>query len=141
MKKENNKNEKCIFCEIVKGNIPSTDVYEDRKVKAFLDINPVTHGHTLVISKEHFPTMTDLPESLNAHCFNVAKHLMKKIKKSCNADFVTLAVVGVDVNHFHIHLIPRKYSDKIPVFWPTKKYRQNDMEKTAEKIRSEISKK
>lgn len=141
MKKENKKNETCIFCEIVKGNIPSTDIYEDRKVKAFLDINPVTYGHTLIISKEHFPLMTDLPDLLNAHCFKVAKHLMGKIKKSCNADFVTLAVVGIDVDHFHLHLIPRKHSDKIPVFWPTKKYSGNDMEKTAEKIRSELSKK
>ncbi|MFP4022291.1 MAG: HIT family protein [Candidatus Paceibacterota bacterium] len=136
---DNNEKENCIFCKIVAGEIPSVDIYEDEKVKAFLDINPVTYGHTLVIPKEHFPFMPDLPDDITGYVFKVAKHLMNDIKKAYSADFVTLVVVGIDVPHFHIHLIPRKQGDGIANFWPTTTYQEGDMEKEAERIRSYIS--
>ncbi len=129
----------CIFCKIVGGEIPSADVYEDELVKAFLDINPVRVGHTLIVPKEHFPFMTDVPDETLSHAFKISKRLMEDIKQVYNADFVTLAVVGIDVPHFHLHLIPRKHSDEIPVFWPTSKYEEGEMEKQAKKIRSFIS--
>lgn len=135
-----NEEKNCVFCSIIKGDIPSSDVYEDEKVKAFLDINPITYGHTLLISKEHFPMMTDVPDDIVAHSYKVAKHLMGNIQKAYSADFVTLAVVGIDVPHFHIHLFPRKKGDGIANFWPTTEYKEGDMEKEAQKIRSQISK-
>ncbi len=138
--KRDEKKEECIFCKIVKKEIPSAEVYEDELVKAFLDINPVTYGHTLLITKDHFPLMTDVPDEVVSHAFKVAKRLMKNIKKAYKADFVTLAVVGIDVCHFHIHLIPRKRSDGIPIFWPTGEYEEGEMEREAERIRSHISK-
>ncbi len=132
-------NKDCIFCKIVKGEIPSAGIFEDDVVKAFLDINPVTYGHTLIIPKEHHPIMTDVPDNTLEHSFRIAKHLMKDLKKIYEADFVTLAIVGIDVPHFHIHLIPRKQSDEIPNFWPTTNYKKGEMEKEAEKIRSSIT--
>ncbi|MGM0482421.1 MAG: HIT family protein [Patescibacteria group bacterium] len=136
-----NEEKKCIFCSIASGEIPSTDIYEDEKVKAFLDINPITYGHTLIIPKEHYPMMTDAPDDIVAHSYKTAKYLMDKIQKAYEADFVTLAVVGIDVPHFHIHLFPRKKGDGVANFWQATKYKEGDMEKEAEKIRSSILKK
>jgi len=124
----------CIFCKIVAGEIPSYKVYEDDKVLAFLDINPVASGHTLLIPKEHFRMMTDTPDELISHLYIRAKELMKVIKKAMNADYVVVSVVGVDVPHFHIHLIPRNFNDGLAGFWPTKKYREGEAESIAKRI-------
>lgn len=126
--------ENCIFCKIIKGEIPSAKVYEDDKVLAFLDINPVNYGHTLIIPKEHYQMMYDVPDELISYSFVKAKELMVKIKDALEADYVSVSVVGLDVPHFHIHLIPRYYNDGLAGFWPTKKYREGEMETTLEKL-------
>lgn len=128
----------CVFCGITSGDIPSVTVYEDATAKAFLDINPVNYGHTLVIPKEHFQWLTDTPDPVVGHVFTVAKHLSLSIQKAYDADYVALAVVGVDVPHFHVHLIPRWHSDGLANFWPTKKYKENEIEKEADTIRAHI---
>ena len=128
----------CIFCKIIKGEIPAAKIYEDEKVFAFLDINPVNYGHTLVIPKEHYQIMTDVPDELVAYLFIKAKELMKIIKKAMAADFVVVSVVGVDVPHFHIHLIPRFRDDGLAGFWPTKKYEKGEMETIAERIKKSL---
>ena len=132
--KKQNKTD-CIFCKIVTREIASETVFEDEKTLAFLDINPVTPGHTLIVPKIHFSSMIETSDETIAHIFKVSKELMKKIKKVFDADFVALVVVGIDVPHLHIHLIPRKLSEDIPNFWPTKKYQEGEIEKSAEKIR------
>jgi histidine triad (HIT) family protein len=126
----------CIFCKIIAGEIPAAKIYEDEKVLAFLDINPVTPGHVLLIPKEHHPMMLDVPDELLGYCFVKSKELMMKIKPAMEADFVVISVVGIDVPHFHIHLIPRKMNDGLANFWPTTKYKEGEMEEVAEKIRS-----
>lgn len=128
----------CIFCKIIAGEIPAEKVYEDDKVLAFLDINPVTPGHTLIIPKEHHQMMVDTPDELLCYCFAKAKELMIKIKESMGADFVTVSVVGLDVPHFHIHLVPRKFSDNLANFWPTTKYADDEIQKIADKIKKTI---
>ncbi len=128
--------ENCIFCKIVKGEMPAMKIYEDDRVLAFLDINPVNFGHTLVIPKEHFDMMTDTPDEVLAYIFKIVNKLMKQIKVSMEANYVALAVTGVDVAHFHVHLIPRYYTDGLAAFWPTKKYGDGEMTATAEKILS-----
>ena len=128
----------CIFCKIIAGEIPAEKVYEDDKILAFLDINPVTSGHTLIIPKEHHQMMVDTPDELLCYCFAKTKELMIKIKESMGADFVTVSVVGLDVPHFHIHLVPRKFSDNLANFWPTTKYAEGEMQKVAEKIKETI---
>jgi histidine triad (HIT) family protein len=124
----------CIFCKIIKGEIPAEKIYEDKKVLAFLDINPVTPGHVLLIPKEHYTMMTDVPDELLGYCYLKAKELMPKIKLGMKADYVSVSVVGLDVPHFHIHLIPRNFDDGLANFWPTKKYADGEMEKIAKKI-------
>jgi histidine triad (HIT) family protein len=96
----------CIFCKIAKGEIPSTKVYEDEKFFAFLDINPESEGHTLLIPKEHYVWMQDSPDELIREIFIVAKNLMQKLIDEKKCEFVKVKVIGKDVPHFHIHLVP-----------------------------------
>ena len=131
-------NNSCIFCKIITGQIPAAKVYEDDKVLAFLDINPVNYGHTLVIPKEHYSGFVDLPDELIGEIFSRAKKLIPAIKQAMKADFVVLSVVGIDVLHFHLHLLPRYFNDGLANFWPTKKYQAGEMEKVAEKIKNKI---
>lgn len=128
----------CIFCKIVAGEIPAAKIYEDDKVLVFLDIKPVTPGHALLIPKEHHQMMTDTPDDLLAYCFTKSKELMIRIKETMGADFVVVSVVGIDVPHFHIHLIPRKHGDGLANFWPTTEYKEGEMEKIAEKIKANL---
>jgi histidine triad (HIT) family protein len=112
----------CIFCKIVRKEIPADIVFEDEKSLAFLDINPVNPGHLLLVPKEHYSYMNETPDELVSHLFTTAKSLMPKLQSAVNADVVVLTVVGTDVPHFHIHLIPRFKEDGLAGFWPTKKY-------------------
>jgi len=128
----------CIFCKIIAGEIPAAKIFEDEKCLAFLDINPVTSGHLLLIPKEHFAAMTETPDDLVGYLYIKAKWLMPKIKKALNADYVSLSVVGTDVPHFHIHIIPRRLDDGLAHFWPTKKYAEGEMATVAEKIIVEL---
>ncbi len=130
--------ENCIFCKIIQGEIPSEKIYEDETILAFLDINPVNYGHTLVITKDHYPTIQDVPEAVLGKVFTKSKQLMKKVKESMKADFVALAVVGLDVPHFHVHLVPRYFNDGMANFWPTKKYKEGELKETGEKIRNSL---
>ena len=128
-------NNDCVFCRIINGEIPSTKVYEDDFVLSFLDINPVNSGHVLIIPKKHYQWMTDVPNDLLGNIFVKSKDFMKVLKKTMKADYVTLSIVGIDVPHFHIHLIPRFLNDGLSNFWPTKKYKENEEKEIAEKIR------
>ena len=103
----------------MKGEIPADVVYEDSKVIAFLDIRPVNPGHVLVVPKSHHPTMLETPDPVVSDIFVKAKKLMIAIKDVTEADFVVLSVVGTDVPHLHLHLIPRYHKDGMQNFWPT----------------------
>lgn len=130
--------DECVFCKIIKGEIPAAKIYEDDNILAFLDIKPVNHGHMLVIPKKHYEKMEVAPDETVADVFIGAKKLMKAIKEAMLADFVALSVVGIDVPHFHIHLIPRYFNDKMPVFWPRKEYKDGEKETVAEKIKKSL---
>ncbi|KKS40592.1 MAG: Histidine triad (HIT) protein [Candidatus Kuenenbacteria bacterium GW2011_GWA2_42_15] len=123
----------CVFCKIIKGEIPAAKIYEDEKIFAFLDINPVNAGHTLVVPKEHYQWLDDTPDELLVEVVLTAKRLLTAIRAAIAADYVAVNVIGVDVPHFHVHLIPRYFSDNF-VNWPARKYREKEMEETAEKI-------
>jgi histidine triad (HIT) family protein len=128
----------CIFCRIVSGEIPAAKIYEDKKCLAFLDIKPVSAGHALLIPKEHYANMTETPDELVAYLYVKAKELMIKIKEAMQADYMGISVVGTDVPHFHIHLIPRRFNDGLAGFWPAGKYKEGEMEKAAQKIKEKI---
>lgn len=99
----------CIFCKIVDGNIPSMKVYEDDLVLAYLDINPDSDGHTLIIPKKHYKDINDIPANLHTHIYNTSKMIMKKLedKLGCTG-FSLLQNNGSiqEVKHYHLHIKP-----------------------------------
>lgn len=106
--------ENCIFCKIANKEILSSVVYEDDFVLAFLDIHPKSEGHTLVIPKEHHRWFIDLPDNLSDELFRSVKRVAHMLKERYKADFVRLGIVGTDVPHVHIHLIPQNFEDGGP---------------------------
>jgi histidine triad (HIT) family protein len=103
--------ESCIFCRIIGGEEMVSVVYEDNRAIAFLDVQPVSQGHTLVVSKEHFETLFDVPEDLLAHCMAVAKRIAPGMRRAVGAQAINVFSAngkagGQDVLHFHMHLIP-----------------------------------
>lgn len=131
--------EHCTFCKIIQREIPAEILYEDTNSVAFLDINPVNFGHLLVIPKAHYERMTDAPDEVVANVFIRTKHLMPVLQKAVGADFVAVSIVGIDVPHFHVHLIPRFANDGLKNFWPTKKYETPEkMKEVGANIRANI---
>ena len=112
----------CIFCKIIKGDIPSYTIYEDEIVKVILDINPVSNGHMLIIPKTHYVTLMDIDASVLSHIMNTSKDLYKKYKDKLNMDGLSITQnndYGQEVKHYHLHLIPRYENDNIEFIKPT----------------------
>ena len=103
--------EDCIFCKIAAGEIPAQKTLENEECVAFLDIHPKAPGHTLLIPKKHYPWIWDIPDALFVKLFQTAKQLAPELKKQVGADYVQLSVIGKDVPHAHMHLIPRMLSN------------------------------
>ena len=99
----------CIFCKIVNGEIPSYKIYEDEKVLAFLDINPTSPGHTLIIPKNHALDLMDIDNNILSHIFNIAKDIANIQMKKLNATGFTLVQNNgsvQEVKHYHLHVMP-----------------------------------
>lgn len=99
----------CVFDKIVNGDIPSFKLYEDDLVLAFLDINPVSNGHTLIIPKLHYTDVFDIPNEILIHIIDVARDLMDELKEKLHCDGFTLIQnngVVEEVKHFHLHIKP-----------------------------------
>ena len=99
----------CVFCKIIEGVIPSYKIYEDDVVIAFLDINPDSNGHTLIIPKKHFKDLDEIDNETLIHIMEVSKKLKKKLEDKLNIDGLTLIQNNGDiqeVKHFHLHLKP-----------------------------------
>src|SRR5690554_2209939 len=95
-----------IFTKIIKGEIPSYKIYEDEKFYAFLDISPLSKGHTLVIPKEEVDYIFDISDSLLSEMIVISKMIAQAIEKAIKCNRIGLMVIGLEVPHAHIHLIP-----------------------------------
>jgi len=133
--------ETCVFCKVVNNEIPCYKVYEDNKVLAFLDINPVNQGHTLVVPKQHYQTITDMPLEELKQVISVVYKAVSALEKEFDPDGVNLIQnnglhAGQLIPHVHFHLIPRIEGDEINFgfLWGTKKVSEQDMKKVQEKI-------
>ena len=127
--------EKCIFCKIVKGEIPCYKVYEDEKFLAFLDIRPLTRGNTLVIPKEHFRWVDDVVE-FGAY-FEAARTVGKAIQRAWGSSWTQYLTIGLEVYHAHIRVIPRYKGDRqkeVPDLAITEQFSKEEMKEIAEKI-------
>lgn len=134
--------EDCLFCKIIKGDIPATKVYEDDKVVAFLDINPVNPGHTLVVTKKHYEDFLscedDVLENLVIAMKKVANAITEALElKGFNIEQNNGSIAGQIIPHLHFHIIPRNENDGLR-HWPGNKYKEGEAEEIAEKIREKI---
>jgi len=133
----------CIFCKIVRGEIPCAKVYEDDLVLSFLDINPINPGHTLVLPKEHYASLLDVdPEALKA-CVVAAKKISTAVYQGVKADGLNFLqnnfrAAGQLIDHVHFHLIPRYEGDGFMTTWPGKPYPPGEMEKILRQIAAGI---
>ena len=116
------RDDKCIFCKIANGEIPSATLYEDEDFRVILDLGPATKGHALILPKNHFANLFEIPEDMDAKAFILAKKIAKKMKDVFGCDGVNIVqnngvAAGQTVFHFHIHLIPRYEGDHAGVTW------------------------
>ena len=120
----------CLFCRIVSGEVPATVVYEDEKSIAFLDHRPLFHGHTLLVPRQHFETLGDLPASLVGPYFKTAQLLARVVEAALEAEGTFVAMnnrVSQSVPHLHVHVVPRRRKDGLKgFFWPRTKYKGED---------------
>lgn len=127
-----------IFSRIVKGEIPSYKVAEDERFFAFLDINPMAKGHTLVIPKQEVDYIFDLDDDILKDMVIFAKKVAKSIEKTIPCKRVGIMVVGLEVPHAHIHLIPINKESDMSLSNPRIKIEQFEFEEIAKKIRENI---
>jgi len=135
--------ENCVFCRIVSNELPSVKVYEDDDVVAFLDIAPVNKGHVLVIPKEHFETIIDIPDDVLKKLIVVVKNVSEAVKDALKSDGISIAMsnykaAGQVIPHAHFHIIPRFHGDGLKL-WSQGSYNDGEMELFGSKIRKHLS--
>lgn len=132
------KDENCIFCKILAGEIPSTAVYEDDDFKAILDVNPAARGHVIILPKNHAANIYELPDEDASKIMIVAKKIATAIEKAYHCDGVNILqnngeAAGQTVFHLHVHVIPRFKGDTVNIGW-----KQGDMPEDLDAICKEI---
>lgn len=141
--------EECIFCKIVKGEIPCKKVYENEKTLAFLDINPRNKGHVLVIPKSHYMGITDMPDGEATEVIKTIKMVAAAQRDSIKTLGMSLLqsngrMAGQMVPHIHFHLIPRTEEEKgvgLESVLPVKKLEDSELDSIAKEISNAIPKK
>ena len=116
------KDDNCIFCKIAAGDIPSATIYEDEDFRVILDIEPASKGHALILPKEHYANLYELPEELAAKAIVVAKKVIGKMTDILGCDGYNVlqnngSCAGQTVYHYHMHLIPRYKDDDVTITW------------------------
>jgi len=139
--------DECVFCKIVKGIVPESVVYDDEKVLAFMDIQPVNPGHVLVIPKAHASGLSNLDEETGAHMFKVGMRVADAVKRSgVKCDGVNLLLSDgraafQEILHVHLHVIPRFEGDGLHIGFG-RMYRlkpeRNELDRIAAKIRDAL---
>lgn len=132
----------CIFCKIVRGDIPSLKVYEDDYILAFLDISPVSFGHVLVIPKIHSRNLDDVDDLMLSYLMRGVKRIGQALKRGLGVDGYNViinngSVAGQLIDHCHIHVVPRRSDDGLTA-WPHTEYKGDAAKKIAEKISSKV---
>ena len=129
----------CVFCQIVRGEVPAVIVFEDEDSLAFLDYRPVFPGHCLVIPRQHLDSLIDVPPLLLAKLSANARRIAIAMETGVNAQGAFVAInnrVSQSVPHLHIHVVPRSKGDGLKgFFWPRQKYRDPEH---MEEIRSAL---
>jgi len=131
----------CLFCKIVAGSIPCTKVYEDAHVLSFLDIGPISPGHTLLVPKKHYGAIMEMPAGEVAALFEPVAALAAAVRTAVGAEGINVLqnngpTAGQVVPHLHIHLIPRWPDDGLGFRWPAREADVAVLARQAEAIRA-----
>ena len=134
----------CIFCKVVSKELAATAVFEDELTLAFLDHRPLFHGHCLLVPKQHYETLSDLPSRLIKPLFENAQLLARAVEAAMEAQGTFVAMnnrVSQSVPHLHIHIVPRRKGDGLKgFFWPRTKYaNQAEIEQVKDLIQAELN--
>lgn len=127
------KDNNCIFCKIAAGEIPSKTIYEDDMFRVILDLNPATKGHGLILPKNHYANLYELPEETAGEVMKLAKKMAGVMTDKLKCDGFNLVQnngeqAGQTVFHFHMHLIPRYVNDGQVLGWKEKSTSQEELE-------------
>jgi histidine triad (HIT) family protein len=133
----------CIFCKIINGELPSSKVFENDKVTAFLDINPVNPGHVLVVPKKHVENLSEVDEENLKEVILAIQKVANGITKALGVNGFNVmqnhgVVAGQIVPHLHWHIMPRKEDDGLRPWAPRLQYKEGEKEQIAKKIRENI---
>lgn len=133
-------NENCVFCKILNGEIPSTKLYEDEEFAIILDVGPATFGHALLLPKQHYANVFEMPQELLAKAVCLAKEWGEKLVKALDADGLNLVqnnglAAGQTVFHYHLHLIPRYENDGVGELWTPGSLTDEQRQEILEKIK------
>jgi histidine triad (HIT) family protein len=133
----------CLFCKMVAGKVTVTKIYEDEVILSFLDIGPISDGHTLVIPKQHFEKLHECPAELLGQVFTRIGKIAGSIVAAMNSDGYNLLcnngrAAGQLIEHLHFHIIPRNTGDGVFNRWPSFKYESGKIEEIAGVIRKNI---
>lgn len=134
-------NNDCVFCKIVKGDVPCYKIWEDDNFLAMLDINPYAIGHVLIIPKKHSKWVWDMNLDDYKKLMEKVYYLANVLRKTFDTEWIEEVIAGVGVNHTHIHLLPRKKDDdlgEVPIKPLIPKPLEEEMKNLAEKIKEEI---
>lgn len=131
----------CIFCKIVRGEVPATKVYEDERTLCFMDVNPATQGHCLVILKEHRENLFELSESECLDVMATTKRIVEAVRETLEPDGLNLLQANglqafQTVFHFHMHIIPRYTDDGIKLPWVPRQGDPEVIRKNGARIRA-----
>ena len=134
----------CIFCKIISGEFSSYTLYEDDDFKVIFDISPVTCGHALLITKNHYKNLFELDETVASKALVVVKKVATELKAALNCDGFNLLqnneeIAGQTVFHFHIHLIPRYKDDNVSLIPTPGKLDETKARELADKINAKLS--
>mgnify|MGYP002508974895 FL=1 len=141
LEKENEKmrDANCVFCKILDGVIPSVKLYEDEEFVIILDIGPAAFGHALIIPKDHYANLYEMPEELLGKVMSLAKVWGEKLVKALKADGLNLVqnnglAAGQTVFHYHLHLIPRYEGDSVGELWTPGSLSEEQKKELVEKL-------
>lgn len=133
------KDTNCIFCKIANGEIPSKTLYEDDKFRVILDLGPATKGHALILPKEHYADLYELPDETAGEVMKLAKKMAAQMTERLGCEGFNLVqnngeLAGQTVFHFHMHLIPRYKEDGQKIGWKPQEVSQEELEAVREQI-------
>ena len=138
-------NGNCIFCRIIKKDIPNAIIYENDKFLAFMDKYPINHGHTLIVPKQHYDNILEMPAEIVGEMFALIPSLAKAITSVIESDGFNInqnngKSANQIVPHVHVHIVPRYSAEKVKGQWPTRKIaKMQELQDLARKITESLA--